>query len=173
MEAAWCAGVEFVRGNVGAYVPERVDIVVTSGGGYPLDLTFYQAVKGMVAALPILKPEGTIVIASACDEGIGNLHFAATLFRCADIERFVETISNPDWTPVPDQWQVEEFAKARRGRKVRMVAQGIPQESLGRLFVVPHATVEEALNAAIADHGCEAKIAVIPKGPYVLPSVRA
>ncbi|RYG18375.1 nickel-dependent lactate racemase, partial [bacterium] len=172
MEAAWRAGVEFVRGNVAATVPEPVDIVVTSGGGYPLDLTFYQAVKGMVAALPILKPGGTVVIASACDEGIGNPHFAATLFGCDDIERFVETISDPAWIPVPDQWQVEEFAKARRGRKVRMVARGIPEETLSRLFVIPHTSVEDAIAAALEDHGPDAKIAVIPKGPYVLPSVK-
>jgi nickel-dependent lactate racemase len=173
MHAAWAAGVEFVRGFVQVEVDEPVDIVITSGGGYPLDLTYYQAVKGMVSALPILKPGGTIIIASACDEGIGNAHFANTLFDCTDIEGFVETISSASWQIVPDQWQVEELAKARRGRKIRMVARGLDGDTLRKLFVTPHVTVEEALKAAVLDHGSRAKIAVIPKGPYVMPVLSA
>ena len=172
LHEAWRAGVAFVRGNVLAEVPEAVDIVITSGGGYPLDLTFYQAVKGMVGALPILKTGGTIIIASACDEGIGNPHFAQTLLDFDDLEIFMQTISNPLWKPVADQWQVEELAKAARGRKIRMVNRGIPPEVLAELFVVPHATVEEALEAAIQEHGGDAKIVVIPKGPYVLPALK-
>ena len=38
-----------------ATVPEPVDIVVTSCPGYPLDTTWYQAVKGLTGALPIVK----------------------------------------------------------------------------------------------------------------------
>ena len=36
---------------------EPVDIVVTSCAGYPLDTTFYQAVKGLTGALPIVKED--------------------------------------------------------------------------------------------------------------------
>lgn len=171
MEKAWQAGVEYVRSNVRSTVPEPVDIVVTTCGGHPLDLTFYQTVKGMVGALPILKPGGTIIIASACTEGIGNSHFASALFDCTDIEAFPETIQEPSWTFVPDQWQIEELSKARRGRKVRLICEGINQETASKLFVIPHLSVEDAISAALADNGPDATIAVIPKGPYVLPQV--
>ena len=43
-------------------VREPFDIVITTNSGYPLDLTFYQGVKGMIAAVPILKPGGTIIL---------------------------------------------------------------------------------------------------------------
>ncbi len=56
MEAAFHEGVRFIDRIVRAPLDAPVDIVVTSSAGYPLDTTFYQSVKGMVGALPILKP---------------------------------------------------------------------------------------------------------------------
>ena len=55
MEAAFLEGVAFVRDVVTDTVPQPVDIVVTSSAGYPLDTTFYQSIKGMTGALPIVK----------------------------------------------------------------------------------------------------------------------
>jgi len=171
MEAAWNAGVEFVASHNQSPVSEMVDVVVTTCGGHPLDLTFYQAVKGMVGALPILKRGGTIIVASACTEGVGNAHFHDTLLRIDDIEAFPETIQRDDWTFVPDQWQIEELAKAIRGNRVSLVCEGVPPELAARLFVAPFATVEEAVAEALGRYGEDAKIAVIPKGPYVIPYV--
>ena len=34
------------------------DAVITSAAGYPLDLTFYQTIKGLTAAQHIVKPGG-------------------------------------------------------------------------------------------------------------------
>jgi nickel-dependent lactate racemase len=135
MEAAWEAGVAFVSETVFDTVDAPVDVVVTTAGGYPLDLTFYQTVKGMVGALPILKPGGTIVIASAMAEGVGNEHFREALLRVEDICAFPETIQRPDWTFVGDQWQIEELAKAVRQARVSIVSDGIPSETLSRVFL--------------------------------------
>ena len=43
--------------------------------------------------------------------------------------------------------------------------------SLGELFVEAAESVEEAVASALEDYGPDARIAVIPKGPYVLPVV--
>ena len=73
--AAFLEGCDFVRDVVTDTLPEPVDIVVTSSAGYPLDTTFYQSVKGMVGALPIVKPGGTIILAASLSEGIGSPEF--------------------------------------------------------------------------------------------------
>jgi hypothetical protein len=41
------------------------------------------------------------------------------------------------------------------------------------LYVEPAASVESAVAEALADHGPNATIAVIPKGPYVLAELNA
>ena len=52
MEAAHQAGITDVQRWTSAVVPHPFDLVITCGGGYPLDQTFYQSVKAMVTAFP-------------------------------------------------------------------------------------------------------------------------
>lgn len=171
LEQAWMEGVKAVAATTVATINEPVDIVITSSAGYPLDLTYYQTVKGMVGALPIVKPGGWIIIASQCAEGVGNAHFLDTILKLKTIEDFPIRCLEPDWTFVADQWQIEELSKAIRGAKIAMVSEGIPPEYRDKLFVKPFDTVEDAIAHAMQDVGAEASIAVIPKGPYVIVEV--
>jgi lactate racemase len=171
MEAAWLAGVAFVERQVKAKITEPVDIAVTSGGGYPLDATFYQIIKGLVGAYPIVKPGGTVILAAALTEGIGSAHFQKTLETTPDLKILVQEMTEPDWEPIPDQWQVEMLAKVLRNHNVTVVSDGLPLETLRQLHVAAAPTVEAALADALKRHGKHATIAVIPKGPYVVPEV--
>ena len=60
-------------------MPKPADVVVTSCAGYPLDTTWYQAVKGLTGALPIVRKGGTIVLAASLTEGLGSHEFRAQL----------------------------------------------------------------------------------------------
>lgn len=167
MEAAFLEGVNFVRGVVTDTLSQPVDIVVTSSAGYPLDTTFYQSIKGMTGALPIVKQGGTIIIAASLSEGIGSPQFQQLFRENADLGSFLERIESGDYF-VMDQWQLEELAKVRRKASVTMVSDGLPPEVLTGLFVQAAPSVEAAVEEALAAHGPDATIAVIPKGPYVL-----
>ena len=167
---AFEAGVEYVRGVVTDTVAEPVDIVVTSSAGYPLDTTFYQAVKGMTAAAPIVRPGGTIVIAASLSEGIGSPEFQR-LFRENDsLEGFMDRILGGGYW-VLDQWQAEKLAAVRRRAKVKVVSDGLDAATLDSLFVESAPSVEAAVADSLAEYGERATIAVIPKGPYVLAQV--
>jgi nickel-dependent lactate racemase len=170
MEAAFLEGVEFVRGVVVDTVHEPVDVVVTSCAGYPLDTTFYQAVKGLTGALPIVMQGGTIIMAASLSEGIGSPEFQ-TLFRDnPSLDVFVERILGKDYF-VMDQWQLEELAKVRRKARVKIVSDGLPAKTIDSLFVESAPSIEQAVAESLAEYGPAAKVAVIPKGPYVLAQV--
>ncbi|MBI3837172.1 MAG: nickel-dependent lactate racemase [Planctomycetia bacterium] len=170
MEQAFLEGVAFVRQVVVDRVSEPVDIVVTSSAGYPLDTTFYQAIKGLTGALPIVKQGGTIIMAAGLAEGIGGEDFQRLFAENAELEVFVERILGKDYFVV-DQWQLEELAKVRRKAKVKVVSRGLPAATIDRLFVESSPSVEQAVAESLAEYGPTAKIAVIPKGPYVLAQV--
>lgn len=170
MEAAFLEGVQFVRSVVRDTVAEPVDIVVTSCAGYPLDTTFYQAVKGLTGALPIVKQGGTIIMCASLSEGIGSPQFQQLFTENASLESFVQRILGKDYF-VMDQWQLEELAKVCRKAKVKIVSDGLPAETLSKLFVEAAASVEQAVADSLAEYGPQAKMAVIPKGPYVLAQV--
>jgi nickel-dependent lactate racemase len=173
MVAAWQEGVRFAEQHVKDTLPHPADIVITSGAGWPLDTTFYQAVKGMVGAIPVARRGGSIIIASSCTQGIGGVHFTRLLRETDDLNALMGRMQSPEWEYVPDQWQVEELAKATREHRVYVVCDrnAIPPDVAAELFVTPAATVEEALADALQRHGPDATIAVIPKGPYVIAGV--
>jgi len=169
MEQAFREGCEFVRGIVVDTVPEPVDIVVTSCAGYPLDTTFYQSVKGMGAALPIVKQGGTIILAASLSEGIGSPQFRSLFEQNATLDEFMEKIQGDYF--VMDQWQLEKMGQVCRKAKVRVVSDGLPPETLDGLFVQSSPSVEAAVADALREYGPEATMAVIPKGPYVVAQI--
>jgi nickel-dependent lactate racemase len=170
MIEAFHQGVDFVKGVVVDTIPEPVDIVVTSSAGYPLDTTFYQAVKGLTGALPIVKQGGTIILAASLSEGIGSPEFQQLFKENPNLDVFMERILGKDYF-VMDQWQLEELAKVCRKAKVKVVSDGLPAETIDQLFVESAPSVEQAVADSLDEYGPSASMAVIPKGPYVLAQV--
>jgi len=172
MERAYEHGVEIARELVVDTLPEPVDIVVTSGGGWPLDQTWYQTIKGIVTALDILKPGGTIIIASSCAEGLGCTQFDEIATKFPTIDDFMTAILNDEFFVI-NQWQLEELGKVLRKGRVVVVTDAISSETLKRMYVESAPTVEQAVQDALVRYGETAKIAVLPDGPYVLAQIMA
>lgn len=164
----WRRGTQFVAQQARPLIPDFVDACLTSGGGYPLDATFYQVVKGIVGAYPIVKPGGTVIIAAQMQEGIGSPHFRETLEANADLDALVARMSEPGWTPLPDQWQVEMLARACRQHKVIVVTEPERAAELRACHLDAVGSMDEALARLPVD----CSLAVIPKGPYVIPAVQ-
>jgi nickel-dependent lactate racemase len=183
MIAAWQEGVKFCREVVKSGVPAPADIVVTSCAGYPLDTTWYQAVKGLTGALPIVKKGGTIVLAASMTEGLGSPEFRALVAEYQKGGRYATVAVkdgsagnprgrtlHPD-TCEMDEWQLVMYQKVLAHCRVKVVTTGLPAETLRACNVEPAETVEQAVAESLAEYGPGAKLAVIPKGPYVLPYV--
>lgn len=171
LEKAHAEGVSFVQRQNGAMLSEPVDMVVTSSAGLPLDLTFYQAVKGLTAALPIIKEGGTVLIVARCDEGIGGPEFTDLLFNTTSVETFAQRLEDPDFFVI-DQWQLQELCKVMRKANVMMFSEGIQDEDRERVLVEMVPSVEGAIARVLDERGTDARIAVIPKGPYVLTQLQ-
>ncbi len=166
---AHAKGIAFVRNSVRATAPRPADIVITTSAGYPLDLTYYQSVKGITAALPVVKKGGMLIVAAKCEEGLGSPEFTSMATGYRTVDAFVETITaNP---VLIDQWQLEECAKAARHADVVLVSPNIASSYGNRLFIKTVSTVEEALAEGFRKFGTGASVAVIPKGPYTLVGV--
>jgi len=170
LEVAHDEGVSFVRGVVRDTVPEPVDIVVTTGGGYPLDTTWYQTIKGLTAAMHIVREGGTIIIASECRDGIGAEEFTRLVYETRDLSAFMRDLYRDDFFVI-DQWQLQEFVKVVRKASVTLVSDGLFEDQLRALHVDCSPTVEDALREAFLRHGSAASIAVIPQGPYILAEI--
>ena len=114
-EAAHRHGVEFVSRVMLETLDQPVDAVITTAAGYPLDLTFYQALKGITAASHILKPGGKILLLAACQEGVGGPEFARMVKEGLSDQAFMKKIETAPVTV--DQWQLEKLAHGDGARR--------------------------------------------------------
>jgi nickel-dependent lactate racemase len=171
IERAHEAGMRAVEREVRVDLPAAADVVITSAGGYPLDQTFYQSIKGLTGALNIVRRGGTIILAAALTEGIGSQDFQELLRGARGDDAFMEQITSPGFFRI-DQWMVQHLCQVLRKAQVVVVSDGLAPEVVRTLLVTPARTVEEALDQALVRHGATAHVAVLPQGPYVLATVR-
>jgi len=165
------AGMRAVEQEVRVDLPAAADVVITSAGGYPLDQTFYQAIKGLTGALNVVRRGGTIILAAALAEGIGSQDFEELLRNARGNDDFMARITRPGFFRI-DQWMVQHLCQVLRKANVTVVTDGLAPDVLRTLLVTPAATVQEALAQAVAQHGSTAHVAVLPQGPYVLATVQ-
>ena len=175
---AHLAGCKQVAEWTTAEIDGPFDLVVTNGGGYPLDQTFYQTVKGMCTALPALGPGSTLLQVSHCGEKLGSDSYTELMMKwdgdwrgfCAHIE------AHRDVTEL-DQWELQMQARVldRIGvERLRFVTDGIEPEAQKRMNLTPvlgggdaQTRLQRAIDEFVAANS-SARIAVIPEGPYTM-----
>ena len=126
--AAHQAGCDFVRQSAMQRFDAPFDIVVTTNSGYPLDQNLYQAVKGMSAGARVLKPGGTLILASECRDGApANCSFDQLLRSVAGPEQLLARLAEPGFLR-PEQWQAQLQALIQRRARVLLYS-SLPDES--------------------------------------------
>lgn len=170
LEVSHAAAVRFVAAESLATLDEPADVVLVSGGGAPLDATFYQAIKGVAAAAAIVRPGGCIVLCASLSEGIGSASFEKCLRESGGAAGFEARLEDPSFFAI-DQWMAQSLCQALRRARVLLYSDGLPREQQAGLFVEPVASPEEGLARALRHAGPGARIACLPQGPYVLASV--
>ena len=178
LEKAHQIGCQQVMKWTSAYFDDHFDLVITSAGGFPLDQTFYQAVKGICAALPALREGTTLLQVSECSEGIGSRAYTNLMLSYNnDWQRFLKGIETGNTRTRLDQWQYQMQARVltRIGLdKLWFVSDGIPNEEQERLSVKPifgPGNAEQRIQQVVDEFMAEnpnAKVAVIPDGPYTM-----
>jgi nickel-dependent lactate racemase len=164
-------GVAFVSRVMLELLEEPVDAVITTSAGSPLDLTFYQSLKGITAAQHILKPGGRILLVAACEEGPGAPEFRRMLKEFPSDKGFMDAIATAP--VVVDQWQLEKFALVTAKAKVLFYVPGLPADYYPTLWGRAYPSLDAAAEALFAGLKPGSRVAIIPEGPYVLAKVRA
>jgi len=168
-EPAHAAGVDFVRSSTITRVPQFFDAAIASAAGHPLDLTFYQSLKGIHAAHHIVRPGGKILLLCECAEGIGSPEFAAMLRSYAGAQQFLDQIASAP--VVIDQWQLEKIALAGLRNEILIYTPGVSPQQIGALGEHCFSDVNQAVAALLDGLPTGARVALIPDGPYAFAQV--
>lgn len=150
-------------------VEQKFDVVVTSAAGFPLDLTYYQAIKGFVTPLDILENNATLIVASECAEGLGSDSFRASqrVLVQEGPQAFSYRIGKKRLADV-DEWETQMQLKATRAAKVQLYSSGLRGEDRELTGVEMIDSIQDAVDTSIARKP-KPRVAVIPEGPYVVP----
>lgn len=162
------AGCSFVCEAAMQKVAAPFDVVVTTNSGYPLDMNLYQGVKGMSAAVRVLKPGGTLILACECREGVPA---GSPLDRLLRSEKSPEDILTRLATPGfahPEQWQAHIQALVQRRAQV-LVYSSLDEATLRAAHLEPCADISATVRERLAKAGPNSTLAVLPQGPLTIP----
>jgi nickel-dependent lactate racemase len=151
-------------------VPTKYRTVITNGGGYPLDKTYYQTVKGMVGALALIEPGGDIIIFSECSEGMGSKEYvnAQQRLRQLGVRGFRESLLHKSRAAI-DEWQTEMQLKPMEIGKIHLFSElsEVDRSLTGIYCADDGISPLDFIRGIVEPSGTS--IAVIPEGPYVIP----
>jgi nickel-dependent lactate racemase len=159
-------GCDWVRRHAVRFLEHPVDLVITSGGGYPLDATFYQISKALICARDILKKGGSILVTCECREGLGSAEFCEVLGSACSPQDFFERYCDPA-NFVIDQWCAQNIYQALdHAGQVYLYAPGLSHGDVANLNVIKiEGHLQETVDRLIQTHP---EVAVAPDGPYVV-----
>lgn len=161
--------VNFVRKYAEIPTKRKFKNILTTSAGEPLDKTFYQTIKGLVAVLDIMEEGGHLVVASSCREGLGSAEFKEAQARLIKkgASAFLEEISHRSRATI-DEWQTQMLTKVLAKCQIHLFSEHFTEED----FVLSGAKPVHNLAATmkeISQITNSLDWAIIPEGPYVVP----
>ncbi|MFW5745075.1 MAG: nickel-dependent lactate racemase [Spirochaetota bacterium] len=113
LDAAHRAAVARIREYVEIEIDEPYDIVLTHGGF--VSINHYQAAKPALVAIEALAEGGWFFLPASTtdDDPVGSLRYRTLLhlLRMIGPDAFTRLLFSDGWTFLPDQWEVQAWAK--------------------------------------------------------------
>ena len=166
LAAAHERGCAFVSEAFRVEIPARGDIVVASRGGFPMDLTFYQAFQSNANARAALREdgEGVLIMVGECTDGLGPYEFNRW-FDLGGADE-IEAELRRNFT-VAGFVVFRAALLSRQARKVMLVS-CLEPEVVSRIGIIPHASIAEALTEAM-DTFPDGRILLMPHASQTIP----
>jgi nickel-dependent lactate racemase len=151
-------------------VDKLSDITLTTNGGAPLDLDFYQTCKAIDTAARVTRAGGVIIVASSCSDGIGPEEFRELHASAKSPEELLTALSCDDAHAGGVSWQNQLLARAQVDHHIFLLS-GLDDDAVKSMMVTPIDSIESGLEEAYNSTGGGTMLNVIPRGPLVLPII--
>lgn len=169
MEAAHQEAARFLRSFCQVVVEGRPDIVVTTPGK-PLNIDFYQSLKGIIALENVVAPGGTIVLYSACPDGLGT----TDMFKPYDGAKCIDDVITNLKSGYKIQMDHALLTCKVLAHGVHVIASSpnVPRDKLEAIMFESACSPQEALDRALSRKQ-NARVLFYPQPQRTLPNVLA
>lgn len=162
-------GVRLARQVYEVACPSEVDVAITSG--YPYDLDLYQAVRAVQFADNVVREGGSILLVAPCKDGIGSADFYRLLAEPnKKPEDFLRDIVRRNGK-VTYNVLAYFLTRIRAEKRLYAVTEGISQEELEAVGFHCHASLQAGVDILLEEYGPKADVAIFPMGSATLPRV--
>jgi lactate racemase len=168
---AFRAGVERSREVYDVPIPEEADIVLSSS--HPCDIEFWQAHKTLYPSDLAVKAGGIVIVATPCPEGVAQTHCNMLDMTPHGSRRLREMVAARELEDEVGAALAIAWAQVKEREEVWMVSDGICPEEKARMGFRHFYSVQEALDAALAQKGPGARVTVLTHAPDTLPRITA
>jgi nickel-dependent lactate racemase len=166
LEQAFLEAVKLVDEMYRIVIDRRAEILVVSAGGYPSDMTLYQAYKALDNVLDAVKRGGVIILVAECPEGHGNQVFYDWMSRLSDLKNVEHEIKR---NFVLGGHKAYYLLKALQNHQIILVS-SLPDYYATSIFKLKTArAVNDALAEALKTAGSASRVWAVPQGSYTLP----
>jgi nickel-dependent lactate racemase len=166
---AFRAGVARSREVYDVPIPEEADIVLSSS--HPCDIEFWQAHKTLYPSDLAVKAGGIVIVATPCYEGIAQTHCNMLEMTPFGSRRLREMVSARELDDEVGAALAIAWAQVREREEVWIVSDGICPADAEKLGFRHFASIQEALDAALAQKGAGARVTVLTHAPDMLPRI--
>lgn len=122
-------------------IDSRADLVIAGVGGWPKDINFVQAHKGLYSAHRAVKEGGVLVLAAACPEGGGHPDFFSWFRRCSTDEQWLDSLDREYQINGQTAYSTWKCASAN----MTILISSLPRERVIEMGMVPAGGLEEAM----------------------------
>ena len=127
----------------------------------------------MSAASQIVRQDGAIIIAAACEDGLPDHGRYAELLALADSPQHVlDMISKPGFS-VQDQWQVQVQAQIQLKSDVFVYSDNLSDEQLRQAVFKPCRDIPQTIRDLRVKYGPTVRVCALPEGPQTIPYLRS
>lgn len=167
VELAWLEAVRFCEKINTVEIASRADIVIASCGGYPKDINMYQAQKALDSALLAVKPGGSIILAAECREGLGEDTFQAWIEQSDCPQDIVDRFNHRFELGGHKAYAICRVLDHAQIFLLSELSPGL----VGKMYMQPVKSLEEALSMAMDRQGQGADILVLPEATKIAVTV--
>lgn len=167
MRPAFKKGVALARDIYGIPYHETPDIVIANA--CPAELDFWQSHKSLYPAARMVKPGGSIIVATPAPEGVSPVHTSLLDFTAWPSTQIEAAYRRGEIKSGVAAALAVAWAKVREKAPVILVSPGIPDDDARRLGFTPAADLPAALDLAFARQGARARVSVLTHAPDSLP----
>lgn len=146
---------------------QKADIVVASPGGFPKDINIYQSQKGLDNAKHAVKEGGIIVWCASAAEKFGEKTFEEWMTTKSPKEMIEEIGKNFKL----GGHKAAAIAMILEKARIFMVSDLDP-ELVKSIHLEPYPSLQQAVDAAIAEQGESAQVLIMPAAGSTLPIVK-